>query len=91
MTDEERERLRHRSTADLIILILATFVGLTVTLAAAALFATELLQPEKDTTTAVIALSNVVTGAVNVILGAIAGFVAGRGSAEKAPAPSPER
>ena len=76
---------RHRSTSDLIILILATFIGLTVLMAAIALFLTEVLHPTSDTSQAVTALSGIVTGAVNVILGAIAGFIAGRGSSRRPP------
>lgn len=90
MTDDERERLRHRSTADLIILILATFVGMTVLMAAVALFVTELVHPQADTSSGVTALASVVNGAINVILGAVAGFIAGRGSAEKQPPTSKE-
>lgn len=83
MMMEDDSRLRSRSTADLIILIMALSVGTVVVLSAASLFAIELFRPEADTSTGVTALSAVVTGSVNVILGAVAGFIAGRSAAQR--------
>jgi hypothetical protein len=90
MSESERDRpLRSRSTADLVILILAFFVGVTVVLTAISLLVVELVRPEAQTAQGVNALSGVLTGAINVILGAVAGFIAGRGSRERrAPLPS---
>ena len=76
----EDDRLRSRSTADLVILTMAFAVGAVVVISTLSLFAIELFRPEADTSTGVSALSAVVTGAVNVILGAVAGFIAGRSS-----------
>lgn len=73
--------IRSRGTADIVIIILAVAIGTMVLFSAAALFTIELVRPEADTSSGVTALSAVVSGAVNVILGAIAGFIAGRGAA----------
>lgn len=78
---DDDKRLRARSTVDLVILTMAFAVGSVVIISALSLFAIELFRPEADTSTGVSALSAVVTGAVNVILGAVAGFIAGRSSA----------
>jgi hypothetical protein len=82
MAEEHDGSIHRRGTADLVILILATSVGLMVLFSAASLFAIELLRPQADTSTGVAALSTVVSSAVNVILGAVAGFIAGRGARE---------
>jgi hypothetical protein len=76
------DKLRSRSTVDLVILTMAFAVGAVVIISALSLFAIELFRPEADTSTGVSALSAVVTGAVNVILGAVAGFIAGRSSVQ---------
>lgn len=80
--------IRSRGTADIVILILATAIGLMVLFSAAALFTIELLRPDADTSQGVTALSAVVSGAINVILGAVAGFIAGR-AARKEPEDPP--
>ena len=76
----EHGLFRGRGTADVVIIILSLFVGGILLLALIVLFLTELTQPEVDTSQAVAVLGNVITGAINVILGAVAGFIAGRGS-----------
>jgi putative flippase GtrA len=66
--------LRERSTSDLVLLIFAATIGLTILAVSSGLVLLELLHPEVDTTLAATALGQV----VGIVIGVVVGFVAGR-------------
>lgn len=67
--------LGDRPTTEIVLLILAVTIALTLLLTGAGIFILSLLQPERDQTVAVSALGNV----IGAVLGAVLGYLAGRG------------
>jgi hypothetical protein len=65
--------LADRPTTDLVLLILATTIGLTILFAGAGLMLLEALHPEVDTTAASTSLGHIIA----VIVGVVVGYVAG--------------
>lgn len=81
-------RLGERPSADVVVIILALMVGMTIIIGMLAIFVLEFLQPEYDTTEALETSNEIIA----VIVGAVVGYVAGRPSAhtpETAPAATP--
>lgn len=79
MTDPEggppsRLQITRRSTGDLLVLMIAGTICITVLAAGASLTIVAIVQPERDITDTVGALANV----INVLVGLLAGFLAGR-------------
>lgn len=67
-------KFRDRSTGDILVLMVAGTVCLTVLATGASIVAIEIISPSSDTQPAVRA----VTGIVNTLIGLLAGFLAGR-------------
>lgn len=67
--------LTDRPTAELVLLILATFIGATFLLGGAGLLALRLWRPEVDISSTVASY----TDAVSLVIGALVGYLAGAG------------
>jgi len=72
-------RLRERSTTDLLILMIAGTICICVIGALAAIAASELIDPDTDTSGA----ANAVADVINTLIGLLAGFLAGRTELQK--------
>lgn len=68
--------MTHRSTSDLIALMLTATVGIVVVLTTIVVLAVQITEPEEDVTDAADAIGKIIA----VIVGVIAGFIAGRKS-----------
>jgi hypothetical protein len=66
--------IKDRSTTDVLILLIATTICLSVLAAGATVAVVEVVHPESDTSQAVGAISDV----INTLIGLLAGFLAGR-------------
>lgn len=66
--------LGERATADVVVIILAVLIGLSILLSGAAVFVLEILHPEYDTSVAVETSGELMA----VIVGAVVGYIAGR-------------
>lgn len=67
-------RLMDRSTGDLLVLMVAGTICFTVIASGASIIVVELIHPEQDTTAA----SKSIVGIVNLLIGILAGFLAGK-------------
>jgi hypothetical protein len=67
--------LTDRPTPELVLLIFATLVGLTVLLTGAGLFIVQAIHPELDMRSAIASLGQTIT----LIVGAVVGYLAGAG------------
>lgn len=81
----EPKRLRDRPTADLVVIFLAGVVGVVVVLSLVGAFVARATDPDLDLTPIAARLADV----TNTLIGAIVGYLAGRGI-EKPPPPPPE-
>lgn len=66
--------IKDRSTTDVLILLIATTICLSVLAAGGTVAIVEIVHPESDTSQAVGAISDV----INTLIGLLAGFLAGR-------------
>lgn len=78
-------RLDDRPTSDIVVLILATIIGITVLLAGLGIVLVELIRPEVDTSESVAAFSDV----VSAIVGAVVGYLAGKRNPDPVTHPGP--
>jgi hypothetical protein len=67
-------RIRDRSTTDILILLIASTICLSVVAAGATIAIAKLVNPETDTSTA----TNILSDTINTLIGLLAGFLAGR-------------
>jgi hypothetical protein len=74
VTDRRKPWFADRTTGDLLIMVVASTVCLSVLAAGFALFIVTLMYPERDTSQGFHAISDV----VNTLIGLLAGFLAGR-------------
>ena len=74
-------RLANRPTADLVVLLLAGLVAVIVVTAVAGVLVIALVRPRADVGGVVHSLSDV----TNTLIGAVVGYIAGRGLAAKPP------
>ena len=70
---------KDRSTADILIIMISGTICAAVLLTGAGITLLAILQPDRDLSQSITALSSI----VNVLLGLLAGFIAGRGSIKR--------
>lgn len=80
-------RLRDRPTADLVVLGLAIVVAFSVILSTVGAIVWRILDPDADLSKVAARLADV----TNTLIGAIVGYLAGRGTDKSPPPPPPER
>jgi len=70
--------MRERSTSDLVMLILTISVGVFMIVALIMVGVLQIVSPESDLTSAVSALSHIIT----IIVGCVVGYLAGKGRSD---------